>query len=65
LAIELDGGQHAFERQVSRDAVRDSFLGASGYRVLRFWNHDVMTNIDGALALIAETIDSEAATPHP
>jgi len=65
LVIELDGGQHAFGQQVLRDAGRDAFLGANGYRVLRFWNHDVMMNIDGVLTLVAEAIDAYAAAPHP
>jgi very-short-patch-repair endonuclease len=60
LVIELDGGQHALGQQASRDAARDGFLSANGYRVLRIW-----TNIDGVLALISETIDADAAAPHP
>ncbi|HVZ51945.1 MAG TPA: endonuclease domain-containing protein [Pseudolabrys sp.] len=64
LVIELDGGQHAEGPQASRDATRDAFLRANGYRVLRFWNHDVMQNIEGVLTLIAEAIDGNVA-PHP
>jgi very-short-patch-repair endonuclease len=63
LVIELDGGQHGYGPQASRDAARDDFFRASGYRVLRFWNHDVLTNIDGVLTVIAEAID--AVAPHP
>src|SRR5277367_3600581 len=50
LVIELDGGQHA--EQMKRDAVRTRFLESEGYRVLRFWNNDVMNNIDGVLEMI-------------
>jgi very-short-patch-repair endonuclease len=61
LAIELDGGQHGEVAQLARDAKRDEYLRANGYRVLRFWNNDVMANIDGVLEVIAEAVS--AATP--
>ncbi|MBX9824414.1 MAG: endonuclease domain-containing protein [Xanthobacteraceae bacterium] len=64
LAIELDGGQHGEAVQAARDAKRDEYLRASGYRVLRFWNNDVMANIDGVLQVIAEAV-SAAAPPNP
>ena len=60
LIIELDGGQHA--KQNSRDAMRTQFLELEGYRVLRFWNNEVLTNIDGVLELIQ---NSALATPTP
>ncbi len=44
LIIEIDGGQHCANQQ---DAVRTEYLRAKGYEVLRFWNNDVLTNIDG------------------
>jgi very-short-patch-repair endonuclease len=43
LVIELDGGQHAEGMQARNDSIRDAFRKSRGYRVLRFWNHDVMT----------------------
>ena len=49
IVIELDGGQHA---ESSTDAVRDRYLTAEGYRVLRFWNNDVLGNLDGVLTTI-------------
>jgi Protein of unknown function (DUF559) len=60
LVIELDGGQHA--RQIKRDAERTRFLRTQGYRVLRFWNNDVLQNIDGVLEVIQSAI---LATPTP
>jgi very-short-patch-repair endonuclease len=60
LVIELDGGQHAL--QVARDAKRTKFLESKGYRVLRFWNNDVLQNINGVLEVIQNTILS---TPTP
>jgi very-short-patch-repair endonuclease len=49
LVIEVDGGQHA---ESVRDRVRDAVLAADGYRVLRFWNSDVLKNRDGVLTVI-------------
>jgi very-short-patch-repair endonuclease len=47
LAIELDDGQHA--AQVAADAARSVELAAHGYRVIRFWNNDVIDNIEGVV----------------
>ena len=51
LIVELDGGQHAGQRT---DAVRDAWLSDEGYRVLRFWNNDVLTNIEGVIETMAK-----------
>jgi very-short-patch-repair endonuclease len=48
LAVELDGGQHNEER----DAARTAVIEAYGYRVLRFWNNDVLANTWGVLEAI-------------
>jgi BirA family biotin operon repressor/biotin-[acetyl-CoA-carboxylase] ligase len=50
LVVELDGGQHSDSES---DADRTKAIEARGYRVIRFWNHDVLDNIDGVLAQIA------------
>ncbi len=64
LVIELDGGQHAF--QVSRDAERTQALSAMGYLVLRFWNNDVLANIEGVLSDILLTLSKATPVPpHP
>jgi very-short-patch-repair endonuclease len=52
LVVELDGGQHA--EGVAADQKRSRFLKAQGYRVLRFWNHDVLGNTEAVLERIAE-----------
>ena len=58
LIVEIDGGQHGEER----DADRDAFLRSLGYRVLRFWNTDVM----GDMSAVADTILAERVVPpHP
>jgi very-short-patch-repair endonuclease len=49
LIIELDGGQHA--EQQDEDAKRTRYLEALGYRVLRFWNHEVLGDLDAVLEL--------------
>jgi very-short-patch-repair endonuclease len=64
LVIELDGGQHA--TRTSEDANRTRILGAMGYLVLRFWNNDVMQNIDGRLEEILSTLEQHRSEPpHP
>jgi very-short-patch-repair endonuclease len=60
LVIEIDGGPHA--EQASADAERTRFLEMEGYRVVRFWNNEVLTNIDGVLEAIQSAL---AATPTP
>jgi very-short-patch-repair endonuclease len=50
LVVELDGGQHAASET---DAARTAFLESQGYRVLRFWNNDVLANTDGVLEQIS------------
>jgi len=50
LVIELDGGQHDWQR--ASDAMRTQQIEAAGYRVLRFWNNDVLGNLDGVLTEI-------------
>jgi len=52
IVIELDGGQHA--EQLPEDAERTRRIAELGYRMLRFWNNDVLENIDGVLESIRE-----------
>ncbi|MDO8837837.1 MAG: endonuclease domain-containing protein [Parvibaculum sp.] len=59
LIVELDGGQHADN---PADERRTRFLESKGYRVIRFWNPDVLTNTDGVLEMILTELDK---TPHP
>ena len=66
IAIELDGGQHGYDEQAKRDNERDEFLRANGYRVLRFWNNDVMQNLDGVMSVISDAFETAAPpTPNP
>ncbi|MEI9984592.1 MAG: DUF559 domain-containing protein [Aliidongia sp.] len=49
LVVEADGGQHA---ESTGDAERTARLEKAGWRVLRFWNHEILNNTDGVLATI-------------
>ncbi|HEX9455012.1 MAG TPA: endonuclease domain-containing protein, partial [Candidatus Binatia bacterium] len=62
LIIELDGGQHA--DQSSADQQRSKLLKDLGYRVLRFWNNEVLTNIEGVLNRIVEVLERPHPSPH-
>jgi very-short-patch-repair endonuclease len=53
IVIDVDGGQHA---ESKRDAVRDRYLSERGYRVLRYWNNDVLSNLQGVLESIASEL---------
>ncbi len=61
LIIEVDGGQHATDK---RDAIREQWLTNHRYRVLRFWNNEVIQNMNGVLETIAAALDAETP-PHP
>ena len=61
LVIEVDGGQHADSK---RDVLRDRWLADHRYRVLRFWNNEVLGNIEGVWETIFAAA-SAAAPPHP
>jgi primosomal protein N' (replication factor Y) len=52
LIVEVDGAQHGG----NADANRDAALRAAGWRVMRFWNDEVLTNIEGIVARIAEAL---------
>ena len=56
LIIEIDGGQHGIDATKADDFVRTRWLEARGFRVLRFWNPDVLENIEGVLSAISEEL---------
>jgi len=56
LIVELDGGQH--QEQIEYDDRRTAFLQQQGWKVLRFWNNDVMSNLDGVLSSIVTAFES-------
>ena len=59
LIVEVDGGQHTPEG----DARRTAFLESQGFRVIRFWNNDVLENLDGVWTVIETALES--TPPHP
>ena len=60
LIVEVDGGQHAHDQR--GDRARTRFLERRGYRVLRFWNNEVLENQDGVLGVIDRAL---ATCPPP
>ena len=60
LGIELDGGQHNEERAKACDAARTAVLATSGWRILRFWNNDVIENLEGVLEEIQQALTRPA-----
>jgi very-short-patch-repair endonuclease len=59
LAIELDGGHHALQQ--GADAARTNEIGRRGYRVIRFWNRDVIDNLAGVLETIRRELDARSS----
>ncbi len=47
IIVEIDGGQHARDENINKDKERDEWLRNQGFKVLRFWNNDVLNNING------------------
>jgi very-short-patch-repair endonuclease len=58
LVVEVDGGQHG--EQLAYGARRTATLRNEGFRVLRFWNHDVLENIEGVLEVILNALQRDA-----
>ncbi len=58
LVIELDGGGHVDSK---KDVIRDNWFKENGYKVLRFWNNDIIENINGVLEVIRVSVSD----PHP
>lgn len=63
VVIELDGGHHADQKPADRH--RTTYLEAKGFRVLRYWDNDVMKNLDGVLEDIGQAISHPHPSPLP
>ncbi len=61
LVVELDGGQHAGQK--ASDAIRTDWLKERGYRVLRFWNNQVMREIDAVKFAILQALEGQDTPP--
>jgi very-short-patch-repair endonuclease len=68
LAVEVDGGQHNERRNQLFDRRRSQWLSTKGVTMVRFWNNDVLNNIEGVweeIARIADALRLRPATPTP
>lgn len=65
LVVELDGDQHGHLPAQARDAARTTHLEQRGYRVLRFWNHEALGNLDGVVSTILAALGEPPPTPDP
>ena len=66
LVVEVDGGQHGQDRSAIHDSERTAFLETRGYKVIRFWNHEVMNDLQVVLETIHMKCRSAwAGNPHP
>jgi very-short-patch-repair endonuclease len=63
VIVEVDGHQHGLDENLRRDAIRDQELAKRGYRVLRFSNGEIETNIEGVLEVIVAVLTE--TSPHP
>ena len=57
LIIEVDGGQHA--QRVEDDNIRTEWLQSQGFQVLRFWNNQILREIDSVKAAILEVLEPQ------
>ncbi len=63
LVIEVDGGHHMEQQEY--DTARDEWLLRHEYRVLRFWNSDVLTNLDSVEQAIWAALEDPLPNPPP
>jgi very-short-patch-repair endonuclease len=63
LIVEADGGQHLDNRENDED--RTQWLNSQGFKVLRFWNNEILTNIDGVLGNIHKECQRPSPRPSP
>ena len=63
LAVEVDGGQH--NAQQAEDTARTEYLKRAGFRVLRFWNNEVLSEINSVTAVIWRALQELNPTPIP
>jgi very-short-patch-repair endonuclease len=63
LIVEVDGGQHDVTREA--DTLRTSFLESEGFTVIRFWNNEVLTNLEGVMYAIEQALKAQNSTKQP
>lgn len=62
LIVEIDGGQHL---ESNKDLERDAELNVLGFRVLRFWNNEIIDNLEGVLTVILQHLQMTTPLPSP
>jgi very-short-patch-repair endonuclease len=62
IIVEADGGQH---NACARDALRDDWLVSQGFKTMRFWNNDILQNLEAVLATIMDAITVAPSPPPP
>jgi len=62
LVVEVDGSPHA---ESASDVVRDDWLKSQGFRVLRFWNNEVLENVEGVATTILAALETPLPNPSP
>jgi very-short-patch-repair endonuclease len=62
VIVEADGGQH---NDAPRDEKRDTWLRAQGFKVMRFWNNEIMSNLDGVLVTVMAAVTELPLSPGP
>ena len=65
LVIEIDGAQHGFDRNLQEDAERDAWFASQDYRVLRFWNGDVLYEHESVLDTIFAILQDRLTNVQP
>lgn len=65
VVIEVDGETHAGGDQPGRDQERDAYLQSLGLTVLRYWNDEVVQNLDGVLEDVSRRVVTDSTSPSP
>jgi very-short-patch-repair endonuclease len=63
VVVEVDGGQHNFDRHLEKDRKRDGHFVAQGFEVLRYWNNEIDRNLEGVLMDIDRALHKSGASP--
>jgi very-short-patch-repair endonuclease len=65
LVIEVDGATHSTDDELANDVCRQRYIESQGFRVLRFSNADVVTNMDGVMDVVVGVLTVPTPTPDP
>ena len=63
VIIEIDGGQHNEDRIAGQDEIRTAWLNSQGFQVIRFWNNEVLNNLEGVLFQIQTVMEKDTEAP--